>query len=98
MSCSKIPLVARVIASDFGARPILGEFLYTDFQLIAISGLSSIGVKTNTFLFIKIDRVIVTQVGFCVISPWSLSRFLSNHQKALLRKLLHLHSNFQFIP
>ena len=26
------------------------------------------------FLFIKIYRVIVTQVGFCVISPWSLSR------------------------
>ena len=25
----------------------------------------------------------MTQVGFCVISPWSLSRFLSNHQKAL---------------
>ena len=28
MSCSKIPVVARVIASHFGARPILGEFLY----------------------------------------------------------------------
>ena len=55
-------------------------------------------LKTNTFLFIKIDRVIVTQVGFCAISPWSLSRFLSNHQKALLRWLLHLHSNFQLIP
>ena len=24
----KIPVVARVIASDFGARPILGELLY----------------------------------------------------------------------
>ena len=57
-----------------------------------------IGVNTNTFLFIKIDRVIVTQVGLCVISPWSLSRFLSNHQKALLRWLLHLHSNLQLIP
>ena len=33
---------------------------------------------------IKIDRVIVTQVGFCVTFPWSLSQFLSNHQKALL--------------
>ena len=45
-----------------------------------------VGVKTNTFLLLKkIDRVIVTQVGFCVISPWSLFRFLSNHQKALLR-------------
>ena len=40
--------------------------------------------STFTFLFIKIDRVIVTQVGFCVIAPWSLPRFLSNHQKALL--------------
>ena len=30
-----------------------------------------IGVKTNTFLLLKINRVIVTQVGFCVISPWS---------------------------
>ena len=28
MSCSKIPVVARVITSDFGARPILGELLY----------------------------------------------------------------------
>ena len=27
-----------------------------------------VGVKTISFLFIKIDRVIVTQVGFCVIS------------------------------
>ena len=36
----------------------------------------------------------MTQAGFCVISPWSLSRFLSNYQKALLRLLLHLHSNF----
>ena len=49
------------------------------------------------FLFIKIDRVILTQVGFRVISPWSLSRFLSNHRKALLRWLLHLHINFQLI-
>ena len=49
------------------------------------------------FLFIKIDRVILTQVGFCVISPWSLSRFLPNHKKALLRWLLHLHINFQLI-
>ena len=40
----------------------------------------------------------MTQVGFCVISPWSLSRFLSNHKKALLRWLLHLHINFQLIP
>ena len=44
--------------------------IYIDFQLIALSGLPSMcTVKTNTFLFIKIDRVIVTQVGFCVISP-----------------------------
>ena len=40
----------------------------------------------------------MTQVGFCVISPWSLSRFLSNYKKALLRWLLHPHSNFQLIP
>ena len=40
----------------------------------------------------------MTQVEFCVISPWSLSRFLSNHQKALLRWLLHPHNNFQLIP
>ena len=33
----------------------------------------------------------------CVISPWPLSRFFSNHKKALLRWLLHLHSNFQLI-
>ena len=56
------------------------------------------GVKTNTLLFIKIDHIIVTQVGFCVISPWFLSRLLSNHQTALLRWLLHLHNNFQLIP
>ena len=37
------------------------------------------------FSFIKIDRVIVTQVGFCVISRWPLTGFLSNHKKALLR-------------
>ena len=30
MSCSKIPVVARVITSDFGARPVLGELLYLD--------------------------------------------------------------------
>ena len=30
MICSKIPVVARVITSDFGARPILGELLYID--------------------------------------------------------------------
>ena len=29
MSCSKTPVVALVIASDFGARLIVGEFLYT---------------------------------------------------------------------
>ena len=40
----------------------------------------------------------MTQVGFCVISPCSLSRFISNHRKALLRCLLHLHSNFQLLP
>ena len=33
MSCSKIPVVARVIASDFGARSILGEFLYVFYNL-----------------------------------------------------------------
>ena len=54
--------------------------------------------KLTVFLFIKLDRVIVTQVGFSVISPWSLPRFLSNYKKALLRWLLHLHSNFQLIP
>ena len=59
---------------------------------------AEVGVKSNTFLFMKIDCIIVTQVGFCVISPWSLSRFLSNHQKALLRWLLHLQSYFQLIP
>ena len=52
----------------------------------------------NSFFIHKIDCIIVTQVGFCVISPWSLSRFFSNHKKALLRWLLHLHSNFQLIP
>ena len=57
-----------------------------------------VDVKLIVFLFIKIDCVIVTQVEFCVISPWSLSRFFSNHTKALLRWLLHLHSNFQLIP
>ena len=29
-----------------------------------------VGVKTTSFLFIKINRVIVTQVGFCVVSQW----------------------------
>ena len=60
-----------------------------------------VDVKTNSFfifLFIKIDHVILTQVGFCVISPWSLSRFLSNHKNALLRWLLHLLISFQLIP
>ena len=28
ISCSKILVVARVIASNYGAHPILGEFLY----------------------------------------------------------------------
>ena len=39
---------------------IIPASLHTDFQLIALSGF---------FLIIKIDRVILTQVGFCVISP-----------------------------
>ena len=39
--------------------------------------------------------MILTQVGFCVISQWPLAGFLSNHKKALLRWFLHLHSNFQ---
>ena len=51
-----------------------------------------VGVKTNSILFIKIDRVIVTQVGVCVISRWPLSQFFSNHKKALLQWLLHLHT------
>ena len=57
-----------------------------------------VGVKTNSFLFIKVDRVIVTQVGFCVIYQWLLSGLLSNHKKALLRLLLHLHRNVHRIP
>ena len=71
--------------------------LHTDFQLIALSGLPGRQKKTNSFLFIKIDCVIVTQIEFCVISLWSLSQFFSNHKKALLRWLLHLHSNIQLI-
>ena len=39
----------------------------------------------NIFCIQKVDRVIVTQVGICVVSPWPLSGFLSNHKKALLR-------------
>ena len=54
--------------------------------------------KLIVYLFIKIDRVIVTQIGFCGISRWPLTGFLSNHKKALLRQLLHLHSNLQLIP
>ena len=36
----------------------------------------------------KFDRVILTPVGFCVISLWSFPRFLSNHKKELLLCLL----------
>ena len=61
-------------------------------------GIGSVGIflyRWNPITNIVNSRGIVTQVGFCVISPWFLSRF---HQKALLRWLLHLHSNFQLIP
>ena len=40
-----------------------------------------VGVKTNSFLFVKLNRVIVTQVEFCAISRWSLSWFFSNHKR-----------------
>ena len=59
---------------------------------------SLVGVKTYSFLFTKIDRIAVTQVGFCVLSRWTLTGILSNHKKVLLRLLLHLHSNCQLIP
>ena len=40
-----------------------------------------VDVKTNSFFYSeKIDRVIVTQVGFCVISRWPLTGFLSKPQ------------------
>ena len=64
---------------------------------VTISGLSGRCEKKIFFLFMKINRIIVTQVGFCVISQWSLSGFPLNHKKALLRWLLHLHYNFQVI-
>ena len=54
--------------------------------------------KLGGFLICKFDCVILTTVGFCAISPWSFSGFLSNHKKALLLCLLHLHAKFQFIP
>ena len=53
MSCSKIPVVARVIASDFGVRPILGEFLYVDGVTIVgvpFGGLKGIEIKTMEIL------------------------------------------------
>ena len=65
--------------------------LQTDFQLTTLNG-------CGRFLMCKFNHVILTPVGFCVISPWSFSRFLSNHKKALLQWLLHLHAKFRPIP
>ena len=43
----------------------------------------------------KFDHVILTPVGFCVISLWSFSWFLSNDKEVLLQWLLHFHDKFQ---
>jgi len=47
---------------------------------------------------LSIHCIILTLVGFYVISLWSFSWFLSNHKKALLRWLLHLHAKFKIYP
>ena len=49
--------------------PAIQQFLVT--ALIGLPGRR----ETNRLLFIKIDHVIVTQVGFCVISRWPLTGF-----------------------
>ena len=66
--------------------------LQTDFQLTTLNGCGITG-----WIF-KFDRVFLTPVGFCVISPWSFSGFLLNHKKALLQWLFHLHAKFRSIP
>ena len=71
--------------------------LHTDFQLIALSGLSG-SVKTYSF-FIRKNRLRNCDTGWvlCHISMVYIS-ILFKPQKALLRWLFHLHSNFQLIP
>jgi len=49
------------------------------------------------FLFAIQSRNFDTGWVLCHISV-VFSRFLSNHKKALLRQLLHLHAKFQLIP
>jgi len=68
--------------------------LQSDFQLTT---LNSCG-KTGWIFYSKFDHIILTTVGFCVISPWSFSGFLSYHKKALLRWSLYLHAKFHPIP
>ena len=50
MSCSKIPVVARVIASDFGARPILGELLYQTLSQLGAYNYQSISAARRVGL------------------------------------------------
>ena len=78
------PTTARSFYDDyFNYRPIFSSLLWTVAVYLG-------GVIKNKF-----DHVILTLVGFCVISLWSFSGFFSNHKKALLRWLLHLHVKFQ---
>ena len=65
--------------------------LNTDFQFITLHGCDI----TGRIFIHKFDHVILTPVEFCVISPWSFSRFLSNYKKAHLQWLLHMHAKFQ---
>jgi len=53
--------------------------------------------KLIDFLFMKIDHIILTMVGFGFISQWLLAQLISNHKKVLLWCLLHLHAKFQLI-
>ena len=68
--------------------------LHIDFQLITLNGCSITG--SHGFFIQKFNRII--PVGFYVIPPWSFSEFFSNHKKALLLCLLHLHAKCQLIP
>ena len=49
-------------------------------------------------IWVIFQNSVTYRVRFCAISQWLLFGFLSNHKKALLRWLLHLHNNLQLIP
>ena len=74
-----------------GSLPSLVH-LHSNFQLIPLCSLCDIG---RYYRFFNCAKSIATKVGLSFISLMSLTRLISNYQKALLWCLTQLHANFQ---